>query len=254
MVHNIIMLGDKLMLTRYDNYNNKSENKQYISTVLDCIDNDILHIAMPIENNQLIPLSIGEQLGLCFYSKKGIYQSEGIVKERLKEGNAFLCVVQLTEELIKIQRRQYYRLQTLMDIYYREYSEEEINYKNQLKLSGFVSVEEQIDCYNHLNDLKREFKPAILTDISGGGARFNCADQLKKGQYLKLKLTLNTKGGEFIYVLEAVTIASIKLLNKTNVYENHIEFSNIDIKQRETIIRFVFEEDRKQRRREKGLI
>lgn len=51
----------------------------------------------------------------------------------------------------------------------------------------------------------------------------------------------------------AKILVSIEVENKPGSYEHRAQYINIDTSEREEIIRFIFEEERKRRKREKGL-
>lgn len=55
------------------------------------------------------------------------------------------------------------------------------------------------------------------------------------------------------YSLMAKILVSIEVENKPGSYEHRAQYINIDTSEREEIIRFIFEEERKRRKREKGL-
>ena len=93
-----------------------------------------------------------------------------------------------------------------------------------------------------------------MTDISGGGARFTSHVRFDPREYVLLKVVLPLQSGNQELILKACVISSQMLINRVGLFENRVEFSEVDLSQREAIIRYVFEEERKQRRREKGLV
>lgn len=250
-----ISVGNKVTLCRMENKQPDTENQeQYITKVLQVEEEDKIHVAVPTKSGQVVALRMQEQYRLCIYTNRGIVQCNGIVVENRQDEEGFSFVVRITAKPEFIQRRQYFRLETLMDITYREYLQEELEYEKRLRNKEFESIEEQIESYNHINSLPKRWRQAILTDISGGGARFNSRFSYLVGSRLRLKLTLDQKDGDLFYEVDAIVVSSKLLPLSSYRYENRVEFYQIDSRQRENIIKFVFKEEREIRRREKGLI
>ncbi|MDO5293977.1 MAG: flagellar brake protein [bacterium] len=231
MFEKTITLGDKLTIIQQGNYS-KEQEKEYVSKVLDFKGEDELHIGIPLEHLNEVPLTVGDVYKLCIYTKRGLYNCTGQVTESYSEDNVRIGVIKLLEELTKEQRRQYYRLFKRMEVRYRLYSEDEFSFD-----------EEEI-----------KWKKAILTDISGGGAKFHCQEQLEAGDVVELKVRLSTERHTHTEELLSTVISSIPIENRDSLFEVRVKFSKIDIIQREEIIKYVFEEERKQLRREKGLM
>ncbi|NLL93068.1 MAG: hypothetical protein GX225_02830 [Clostridiales bacterium] len=246
MLRKIIGIGNKIELTRVGASAIESEgddafskNKVYMSQVYDIIDDDTLKIAMPQESGKLILMPNNTRIDACFYTSKGLYQGRFITVERYKEGNLLVQVIELINELQKYQRRQYFRLTCTMDIMYRVLLEEEV--------STYLNM--QIDSEEELSG---PMFPAVALDISGGGVRFVCKDRHEKDckMLISLKIGYETKIKKYSIVGKLVGISETKAQNK--LYEHRVEFSNMHGKVREDIIRFIFEEECKQRKKEKG--
>jgi Predicted glycosyltransferase len=255
MVSDVVSVGDKIDLIKQINNPDKTvTNKQYVSQVLDFIDNDKAKIAMPIENARIIPLGITDKYTMCFYTSKGLFQCIGEITDRYKEENLYILDVQFLSELEKFQRRQYYRLECILDISYRVIQKEEMIILSKIERDDFEGEGEKEVCLEKLNELQSQWNTGVITDISGGGARFNSNFPHNKGDKIKIHIKLPVVGTYKNFELKANIISSMKLENKSGYCENRVEFSEIETNQREAIIKFVFEEERNIRKREKGLI
>lgn len=233
MVSTIITIGDKITLTKVHNIDEINiEMKDYVSSVLDIEDGEYLHIGMPFDNGHMVTLRIGDNYQLCVYSKRGLYQCNGMVIDRYREGTLHIAIVRLLSVLARHQRRQFYRLEMIMDIKHCLYEE----------------------ASNTVEPIELHWEEAVMTDISGGGARFNSKVHFDKGNLVLINITLPLPYGDQEFILKARVISSQLLLNRIGTYENRVEFSEIELCQREVIIRYIFEEERKQLRREKGLV
>lgn len=233
MVSSIITIGDKINLTKYRHSDEiNSETKQYVSSILDVNEGEFLHVGMPTDGGHMVVFEVGEKFQVFIYTKRGLYLCTAVVIDRYREGNLHVAILRILTDLVRQQRRQFYRLEKIMNIMHCLYEE-------------MTDTEES---YNY------QFKAAVLTDISGGGARYTCDERFDKGALVLLKVVLSQHNVDQEYILKARVISSQMLTNKVGLYENRVEFSEIKTSEREAIIRYIFEEERKQRRREKGLV
>lgn len=131
--------------------------KVYQSTVYDILSEDKLEVFMPVEKTKLILLPVDVEYDLYFYSSYGLYQCFARVTDRYKSDNKFILVFELTSNLRKFQRREYYRLSCALDMNCRLLEKEEIEAVD--KRDGFL-----------MEGLP--LKRGIIVDISGGGVRF----------------------------------------------------------------------------------
>lgn len=126
MVERIITEGSKVELQRLASVaQNRREGtdkevKTYYSLVSEVLDEDRIKITMPLEKGRIISLSVNSRYNACFYTPNGLYQGRVIVVDRYKEDNIFMLVVELTSDLTKFQRRQYYRLAVQWILYTRK--------------------------------------------------------------------------------------------------------------------------------------
>ncbi len=228
----IITIGDKISLTKIYNIDEiKRERHQYVSSILDINDDEFLHIGMPMENGHMVTLQVGEKYEVFICTKRGRYQCTAMVIDRYREMNLHVAIVRILSGFVRQQRRQFYRLEIIMEIMHCLYEES--------KLEELVEY---------------KWEMATLTDISGGGARYNANCHYKSGDLVLLKVVIPFQSGNRELILKSRVISSQMVLNRLGLYETRVEFSEIELPQREAIIHFVFEEERKQRRREKGLV
>ena len=95
-------------------------------------------------------------------------------------------------------------------------------------------------------------RDGVIIDISGGGARFNSRESYEPETRMKLQLKLpltKIKPGDEIF---AKVISCDLLPNKDKMYEVRVEFLEMTSAVQEAIVKFVFEEERKRRRRDNG--
>ena len=146
--------------------------------------------------------------------------------------------MELTTDIRKYQRREYYRLNCVLDMKARNVTTE----------SGQDPAHEQV----HFLDTDITFSNGTMVDISGGGARFISKVQYPKGSNIQFAFSLFVNGKLTEYKLLGRVLYSEELASRQGSFEHRIQFINIMNDERESIIKFIFEEERKIRRREKG--
>lgn len=242
MVSKIIGIGNRVEFTKVEgtrggkaDEKNVLKKKVYVSKVCDIIDDTRIKVAMPIEGGHIVAVSLNTKLDACFYTAKGLYHGRVLVVERMKEDNIYMMVVELQYELEKFQRRQYYRLSCTMDLQFRIMEDEEIEnfYKNK-KLPD-----------------ERELKllhDGVALDFSGGGVRFVADEKYNKDDLLLVRLVISYESTHKVYVLVGKVIATSEAKNGRKKYESRVEFLDVSRKVREEIIKYIFFEERKQRK------
>lgn len=255
----IASIGDKIELEKiyYNDIDDFIQKKKYTSQLLDIIDSDKIKASMPISKGRLNPLTVGEEYILYIYTHKGIYMCRVLAESRGYEKRVSVISFQILSHLVKVQRRQYYRLNINFDIEFHVYTSEELEVYRNLLEDKVESEEERDKLIKLLLGLKEEnIVKGLVLDISGGGMRFQSKDQLRKDDFINLYFSLTTNSIKKEYNIQAVVIESSKSYNiiyaDKNVYENRVQFTNITKEDRENIIRFIFHEQGKQRQREKG--
>lgn len=211
-----------------------SDSKVYSSRIYDILDDEKLEILMPMNGTKLILLPIDGEYQFCFYTSKGLYQCTVRIVERYKENSIYLLLCEMTSPIGKYQRREYYRWACTLPMRSRELMDEEIK-----------AMEE----FNYRLMAGLPLAKGEIVDISGGGIRFVSAEKYEPGTQIVVYFNLNVHGKETTYELIGEVLSSKKNDVKKEIYEHRLKFTVIDNKQREEIIRYVFEEERKSRSR-----
>lgn len=245
MLSRIISPGDRLEITKAVSEKKRKqleeENSVFartlVSQVYDIIDETQLKIAMPIVEGRVIPLPVNDRFDVCFFTSGGLYKSGFTVIERYKENGLYILVVELIYELKKYQRRQYYRFECVMEVDYIKVDEEFLNQE----LSEYI-VEEKFD--------ETPKNRGIVMDISGGGIRFASEENLEKNSVILIKLNLVLSNNQKLKIVMGKVLSSNKVRNNSGMYEQRIEYCDIEGSVREKIIKYIFEQERKMRHRD----
>ncbi|MBO5468402.1 MAG: flagellar brake domain-containing protein [Lachnospiraceae bacterium] len=236
-----IQVGDKLELKKIQKrLYVDTEDKIYVSQVLDESENDKILVSMPIQSGHVIPLGIDQEFIATFYTKTGLLSSKVVVTGRYKKGSLFLLEIKLLNDLEKIQRREFYRLDCRIDLQYRLVDAVEQQYIEEGK------------AYNP-DELEIEWKRGVMLDLSGGGIRFVSPSKEEKGALMEIRFDMELDGiSEVVYTLANV-LFSIQNENNNQIYEQRVQFYRMDQALQERIIHYIFQTQRRNRTKELGL-
>lgn len=241
MLSRFVLPGDKIELREIGQMNSnrsETEKKIYWSKVYDILGEDRMEITMPMEKTKLLLLQVDEEYDMVLYTENGLYQCFVRIVDRYKSNNVFLLAVELTSNLRKYQRREFYRYSCALEMTARPLLEEEVQ----------LIEERGVYTLNAGLPLKR----SIIVDISGGGLRFMADQKYELGSmvYCNYQLLLNGQIKEYHLVGKVLMVKESE--NKQGVYEHRLQYMNINLDEREEIIKYIFQEERKSRKRETG--
>lgn len=236
-----ISVGNKIELVMLDDIIRNEKNKKvYVSKIFDILQGNKLQIAMPIFEGKIVPLSVSDKYSACFYTDKGLMQCNVIVTARYKEGHMFFLEVLILGQLEKVQRRQFYRYICKLGAKVRVVSDEEYE-------TGVPDVEV-------ISEDDLEWNDAKILDISGGGAKIYQRQFLDKNEIVKLKFILAVEDFTFGFSLFARVLSSVHVQNRSEIVEQRLEFMKITKEERDNIIKYIFESERRNRAKEMGMI
>jgi len=252
MLKNIVLIGDKIHIRPLARNGKPIKNSPLLVSQLTEYGTDgIINIAAPIANNTVIRLRKGMDYLLYFYTDKGLYSCRAEVIDNVKDNKVIITRVRLSSDLEKIQRRQFYRLDLIHDIEYRIVTaEEEILTEKVISNDG---TDEEIEDYKkRLAELDRLWDKVSITDLSGGGTRFNTDKIYNPGDKILIRLEFVSAGTYKNLELLGIILSATELYNDLGTIEYRIEFKDMDKKDREELIKYIFEEERRRRKNEKA--
>jgi c-di-GMP-binding flagellar brake protein YcgR len=157
--------------------------------------------------------------------------------DRYKSNNVYLLRVELTSNLRKYQRREYYRFSCALEMCSRNLEEEELQ---------AVEAEDPYILQPGL-PLRR----SVIVDISGGGLRFISVQKYEPGSLIYCSYHLVADGETRQYEVIGKVLAVKELENRPGTYEHRVQYHNMDDHVREEIIKFIFEEERRNRKKDR---
>lgn len=238
MIENIIKSGDKINIK----YLHQDNEKIYMSGVFDIISENEIEITVPTLEGKMVLFHNGVKLEFFFHTTKGMFSCEAVVMDRYKKDDFFLLSVKIISPLKKSQRRESYRFECLLDFTYYKIPKEAAKLKTTKDV--FDAIAESVS--------DKQKKMAQTKEISGDGCKFLSAEPLEIGSNILMEIHLvNAKVDHMFYlVLEIIMCEEAKELEDRWII--HGKFDIKDKKDRDLIVRYVFEEDRMLRKKEIG--
>ena len=240
MISKYVELGDKLELVLVESLPGKNKEltkRVYSSKINDIISEDRWEILMPMEKTKLVLLPVDAEYDMSIYSKNGLYQCFVRVVDRYKSDNMYLLVVELTSNLRRNQRREFYRFSCALEMCSRCLETEEIE-----------AIEHDA-MFNLVPGLP--LKRSVIVDISGGGLRFISEQKYEEGSLIYCSYHLLVNGTRKLYELVSKVLEVKPVENRKGVYEHRVQYINISEGVREQIIRYIFQEERKNMKKDR---
>jgi len=219
----VISCGDKVEIRPLDRVRDKQadeEQKIYYSSVQNILSEDRMEVMMPIENSKLVLLQLDTEYEMFIHGATGIYQCFIRTLERYKSNNVYLLVVELISDLRKNQRREYYRYSCALEMHARS-----------------------------LEDEDGQGARSIIVDISGGGLRFVSEKRYEPETLIYCTYHLSEEGVRTKFEVVCKVLAAKEWEKRPGVFEHRVQYHEIDEHIREQIIRYIFAEERKERKK-----
>ena len=230
--------GDKIDI----NFLHQNNGKTYKSSVFDFISDNELEIGMPTDGGRMVMFNIGFECQFYFYTSRGLFTCEAVITNRYKRDNFYLLSAKIKTGLKKFQRREFFRLECLIDFAYYKISREVANLETTEELFEEITNPDYIE----------QKTLARTKDISGGGMKFTTMEPLEIGSKILAVMRLSNEKIDhmFYLVTDIVACDPVEKMQGLWMVRGKYEFKNI--KDRDLIIRYVFEEDRMIRKKENG--
>lgn len=252
MVSSILKVGDKLDIRILQQVETQKEMggippKILKSVIYDIKEDGTLEIGMPTEAGKMVLLTLGLRYDVVFYAKGSLYRATGLIKERYKSDNLYMASMELVTGLTKFQRREYYRFECLLDIDYVTLSTQEADMIEKQILEAEDMLEYHTETFP-----EDGVHSGIAVDISGGGVRFVSEEKIPAETSVLIHLRLISESGQREFWVPGIILQGRKREGDMIKYEYRVMFCLKDNKVREHIIKYIFEEERKNRKNEKG--
>lgn len=212
-----LSLGDKLEIELY-NSNGERVSPLLVSQYERSLPDGSMEILAPIKGGRIFPVYRGVEMGVIFEKSGELYTFKAEAIERRIVGNIYLLRIVPKSGAEHMQRRSFFRFECILDLKYRIFEKKETK-----------------------DEDRGEYKKAITKDISGGGLCILTDVEPKYGWYLDGIIDV---GSSVRFVGKVVRAINVHDKGKFH-YEAGIEFIDISDLEREKVISFIFDSQRK---------
>ena len=246
-----ISIGDKVDIIRQAYVRKDTGEVDTLSSkVIDIIDEVTFKLTMPMNKTVTIPLEIAEESIMYFYTAYGILTGRAVVSERFFEGSLAVMVVKLVTELEKSQRRQFYRLQCSIESKIHLLTEGEKRGLREFIGDNRQILENRSRYIDMIAENSTAWEDCIVVDLSGGGVKYLSDKELPKQELVILAIKLKTGETTKEYFLLMNIISTFRRNTESAKFEIRTKFVGLREAVREAIVKFVFEEERRNIRKE----
>ena len=243
MGNKVVSIGDKIdIFYHHDNDDMSKHNNKCVSMLSDLKNELLWEVTMPVSEGRMILFEVGAKCDFTIYtSNNTIFNCLAIVRKRYKRGNLFYLAVEIVSELKKIQRRDYFRVECCIDFHFTKVEDDNVE-QNIDKL--YESIE--------LSGVDGTIYNGVILDISGGGIKFSSGSPSEEGKYILsvFKLDNEDKHDKIYVICKIITCEKNEMVN--DKYINRAQFIFKTIADREKVVHYVFEEERKKRHKMNG--
>ena len=222
MLYRQIKTGDRVEISLLED----EGGNPHITQVEAVHGKDDVAIYAPLSYGHIIRLGINRKYAFLFYTDKGMVRFIARVKRHGKEDGFDMTYIALEDDGASMQRREFYRFSCLLPF--------------QFTLGCKVKQEDKEDI------IEEPMYDAVINDISGGGLRFVSNEHLEEKEFINTIMTLDRKT---IFVDAEILTRSV-MVNMLYKYQYSVKYHNIATGDRETIVQFIFSQQRKRLRGE----
>ncbi len=218
------------------------ERSVYISSVFGVTKKEEIIFHIPTRRGSIVTIPMDAELVGVFNTKKGMFQLTGKITKRGRLENFPVYVFEPATKLTKVQRRDYFRFNCVIPLKVLPIPED------VAILPNMQLVENDLEKYGNTYG---EPVDGNIVDISGGGARFTSSKDVETDRYMYISFRLVAPTiNQTINVIARRVKSEYK--EELKIYEHRIEFLFKETEDRETIIKYIFDEDRRIRKKDQG--
>lgn len=196
----------------------------YFSMVQDIISDSTFLITMPMSKGKPAFLHIGEEVLVYYFNYHGQYSFRAIVIKRYEFQGIYFFKLEKNSKVARLQRRNYFRLPKTIPV--------------------------QVDIFSKDKIVNTLYGNSL--DIGGGGLAVIVDKKLNEDSKVICTFTLEHDSAIKDFQVKGRVVRCVHTQNMDDKFEVGISFEDICEQQRDRIIKFIFEEQRKLMK--KGLI
>lgn len=228
-----VKLGTRLEIDLINSLGEKI-GKTYISQLMEIVDRHSIIMAAPIHESRLMFIPNGTRVRAVFlHEKYGLLSFEGVITHKEKNENILALHAEISTGFVKIQRRQYFRLECSLNGKYRLVAESATSDETK---GGTQEKDETV------KGSQQDFKKALTKNISGSGACIVIQEDIPKDSVIELVLFI-TPETTVNAVCKVVRSKSIET-SAGKKYSLGLLFIEIPKKDQDIVIKYIFDKQR----------
>lgn len=210
-----------------------SEDGSVLEAMITDKTEDSVNFSIPADDRRFKFFQPGEKIeAVVFERNKGV-RFEGVIAGRIIAEAPTYTISQLTGWK-SVQRRDNVRVP----------SSEPLTYTANRFIIDSVAFSPDVSRVE--NEISKYMKPGVMSDISAGGMKFSCEEDIKEGQKIILRFNIQKN----VLMLRGTVMHRQLIINPTGTrYFYGIKFDDIDEKMQEMIVNHVFQLMRKTQRK-----
>jgi c-di-GMP-binding flagellar brake protein YcgR len=216
-----------------------TEKSVYYSTIFDVGEDNTIEVNMPTIAGKLQLLQKNIRYEFIFTTSSGMYRAQGTVTEHMKRERFYLLKIHIDTDLERFQRRRYFRMECMIPLIFMGLTPE---------VAALPTMQEIREYIDNSEDMKVRGIGTML-DISGGGTRFITSNSLQDIPFILIKFQLECQKEHKEIDVVGRIVASEKAKNSEK-YVHRVEFFFKDNQLKERVITYVFDEQRRLRKKE----
>jgi len=194
-------MGDQLQLHMGQDETDKTA---LVTSLAAVIDQDNLVVNANVDSNEIFLRNRHNVQIVANVDSAGILKMRGRIKECTQNGDQYILVVELINEIEQTQRREHYRLPLLKDV--------------------------------HLGLSSKQYQQGMTQNLSAGGLRCVVPQYIRSGATVKLKLDLDETEIE----IDGKVLETISYDEESEEYILRIKFMDLSREERRQIHTYIF--------------
>ena len=218
-----------------------NDEDHFVSGIYDIEEDGTLELEMPTRAGKAVLVPMGVRYEMIFTMDQRLFKSEAQITQRFRKDGFSLIKAKLIAPVVKFQRREYYRLNVMIPI-------------------TFITLDERAGTLERMAEIRQLLEErreelvigeGTILNISGGGIRFISDTEIGDAKYLFMRFAIEAgEENRTIALIGELVAKELTEDKKHNAYRVRILFK--DSRCQEMIIRYIFDQERKIRRKELG--
>ncbi|MDR1705612.1 MAG: flagellar brake protein [Clostridiales bacterium] len=225
-----VMPGNKIVISKWRKRDNTQtlqlddldSEYSYVSQVEDILGKEDILAAVPISKGRLAKLPTGIRFQYVIHAKQGMILFAGKITDYFQENNNFFMQVHFLNNGEIMQRREFYRFACYLPFAFASVSDDD----------------DDADQYMSIGSMSR----GEIRDLSGGGMKFVSNEELSDNSKVRCALDLGTD----LIITVGKVLGHSDAKDRNFKYEYRLIFVGILQTDQERIIKYIFNEQRRQ--------